>query len=52
VLVDGRVFTVSHPDFVGATKTGRIITLWYDDGSEDAIDLLHVVSLARKGPDA
>jgi hypothetical protein len=38
VLVDGRAFTVDHPEFVAIDRRGREVTFYADDNTQHFID--------------
>jgi hypothetical protein len=50
-LVDGRSFTVEHPDFIAVPRTDRGRTLVIHDERMNLIDLLMVVSVDFAYPD-
>lgn len=39
-MADGRVFHVSHPDFVARSKSGRTVIVFGDDDDYSVFDLL------------
>jgi len=39
-MADGRVFHVSHPDFVARSKSGRTVIVFGDGDEFSALDLL------------
>jgi len=38
VLVDGRIFTVDHPEFVAIDRRGREVTFYAGDNTQHFID--------------
>jgi hypothetical protein len=38
VLVDGRAFTVDHPEFAAIDRRGREVTLYADNNTQHFID--------------
>lgn len=38
VLVDGRAFTVDHPEFVAIDRRGREVTFYAEDNTQHFID--------------
>jgi hypothetical protein len=39
-MVDGRAFTITHPDFVMVSPTGRTAILFEPDDSYSVVDLM------------
>lgn len=39
-MADGRVFHVSHPDFIARSKSGRTVIVFGDDDDYSVLDLL------------
>jgi len=44
-LADGRVFPVSHPDFVAQSPSGRTVIVFQPDESYNVLDLLLMTEL-------
>jgi hypothetical protein len=44
-LADGRAFSISHPGYLGFSKSGRTIFIAKDNDAHEIIDLLLVTSL-------
>jgi hypothetical protein len=38
VLVDGRAFTVDHPEFIATDRRGREVTFYADDNTQHFLD--------------
>ena len=51
-MVDGRSFTVSHPDFVMVSPTGRTAIIFEPDDSYSVVDLMLMNELDVTPPKA
>jgi hypothetical protein len=45
VLVDGRTFTVDHPEFASIDRRGRVVTFHGDDMSRHELDTRLIAEL-------
>jgi hypothetical protein len=45
---DGRSYNVVHPEVLGQTPSGRIITIGLSDDSTVSLDLLHISAIRRR----
>jgi len=45
---DGRLIGVQHPDFVALSPTGRMISVFQQNGSESLIDLMLISDITIK----
>jgi len=43
--VDGRSFTIDHPEFLSFEKNSRTFTYFGPDGQAYVVDLLHIVDI-------
>lgn len=44
-LVDGRILSVDHPEFIGFAPVGRTIAVGMPDGSHELVDSVLIVSI-------
>jgi hypothetical protein len=44
-MADGRNFTISHPDFLSMSPTGRTVVVYHPDESFSVVDLLLMTEL-------
>lgn len=44
-MADGRMFPVTHPDFVAQSHTGRTVIVYLPDDSFSVLDLLLMTEL-------
>jgi hypothetical protein len=51
-MVDGRSFTVTHPDFVMVSPTGRTAIIFEPDDSYSVVDLMLMNELDVPPPKA
>jgi Tfp pilus assembly protein PilP len=52
VTADGRSYDVRHPEYLGQTPSGRLITIGLDDDSTVTLDLLRVTGVQKPLPKA
>ena len=45
VLIDGRTFTVDHPEFASIDRRGRVVTFHASDNTRHEIDTRLIVEL-------
>ncbi len=51
-MADGRMFEVSHPDFVAMSHSGRTVIVTHPDDSFSVLDLLLMPELEVRSPNA
>ena len=52
MTADGREYAVGHPEYIGQTPSGRLITIGLDDDSTVTLDLLLVTGIRKPLPRA
>ncbi len=50
LTVDGQRYDVRHPEYIGQTPSGRLITIGLDDDSTVTLDLLLVTGVQKPLP--
>jgi hypothetical protein len=50
LTADGERYEVRHPEYIGQTPSGRLITIGLDDDSTVTLDLLLVTAIQKPLP--
>lgn len=50
LTADGQGYDVRHPEYIGQTPSGRLITIGLDDDSTVTLDLLLVTAIQKPLP--